>query len=282
MPTAHTRINAALDVHNVSANTWQMAPLTVTIEMASALAITRPEDVALDGLLAEATLKRLLRGDFWHLPGPRESPVFVRLPLALQGPEAPRVARWPSGFWPDVARDLNDAWWWWACSTARLAGVAARDTHFWTKRFDTRPQDSDRLDFGPGRAEKIATSSGRYKAYRQRLPTVTCRAVEWSCVGDAATITDLLGDISFIGKKVAYGYGQVLRVRVEPAACDTSLVREDGQTLARPVPLAALERIDGGMEWAARSGRSYIAYRAPQWLPYNQALCAVGRVETSR
>jgi len=255
-----------------------MQPLRVVAEMggSSSLAITRPEDLALDGILARAALEDALGDGYYDLPDARIAPVFVRLPLAMQGDPATvaRMATYATGQPLTIASDLDRAWWWWACATARLEGVVARDTHYWVKRFDTRPQDSDRVDFG-GRVEKVVIEGGRYKAYHQPLAIIACRAVSWACLGDTEALERLLVGIQYVGKKRAQGEGEVLRWRVEPLAVDESLRTTDG-VLARPIPLDALNTLDGGYGVAITTGRAYIAYRAPQWLPYNQALCAVG------
>lgn len=252
-------------------------PLRVTAEMggSSALSVTRPEDLALDGLLARVALEDALGDAYYDLPDAQTAPVSVRLPLAMQG-DAATVARMrerQTGDTLTIADDLAGAWWWWACATARVEGVVAHDTQHWVKRFDTRPQESDRVDFG-GRVEKVVIEGGRYKAYHQPLPVVMCRAVSWACVGDASEIERLLAGVAYLGKKRSQGNGAVRRWRVEPIAADESLLTP-ARELARPVPLDALNHLDGGYELAPTTGRAYIAYRAPQWCYYNQALCAV-------
>ena len=255
-----------------------MQPLRVVAEMggSSSLAITRPEDLALDGILARAALEDALGDAYYDLPDARVAPVFVRLPLAMQGDPATvaRMTGYATGQPLTIASDLDRAWWWWACATARLEGVVARDTHYWVKRFDTRPQDSDRVDFG-GRVEKVVIEAGRYKAYHQPLAVIACRAVSWACVGDAEALNRVLWGVGYLAKKRSQGNGAVKRWRIEPLVVDESLLTANG-ALARPIPLEALNTLDGGYDVATTTGRAYIAYRAPQWLPYNQALCAVG------
>lgn len=256
---------------------YQMQPLTVTAHLAGTLSVTRPEDLALDGLLARSLLEHLLGDEFYSLPDARQAPLFVRLPLVLQGPEAAAISALPSGTWFSVGEHLQQRWWWYACSTARLEGVAARNTHYWNKRLDTKAELSDHIDFR-GRVEKVIIENGPFKAYHQPLPVVTCRAVSWSVVGDAAKIERLLQSITGLSKKRAYGEGAVQRWQIEPAAIDESLWSADG-SLARPVPTPALDFFgikDMVIGWRVPASLAQIAFRAPQWLPYNQTLCAVG------
>lgn len=265
----HARDQALAD-HNRVAAVYQMEPCTVTAWLAGPLAVTRPEDLALDGLTQWALLTALLGEQFYTLPGPRKSPLFVRLPLALQGPAAARIARFRSGFWPDIARDFQDQPWWWACSSAELVDVAARETHYWNKRFDTR--EADLLS---EQTKTVVIENGRYKAYHQPLPTVVCRAVRWHAVGDSTALATLLSEIGYLGKKRAYGEGAVARWEVTPAETDHSLWTAEGR-LARPVPVESIPAT-----WAETPVSQFIAYRAPQYLPYHQALCWTGGRRTN-
>src|SRR6185437_17088359 len=108
----------------------------------------------------------------------------------------------------------------------------------WNKRFDTKPELSDHIDFR-GRVEKVIIENGPYKAYHQPLPVVTCRAVSWSVVGDAAAIEALVAGITGLAKKRAYGEGSIARWDVQPTSQDESLWAADG-SLVRPVPTPAL------------------------------------------
>lgn len=258
------------------AATFHFQPLTITATMRGTLSITRPEDIALDGLLARSLLEYLLGHEYYLLPDAREAPLFLRLPLAIQGPAAEQMEAKPAGAWLDIKQDLQDRAWWYACSTARI-DVLARDTHYWNKRFDARPALSDRIDF-KGRVEKVIIENGPYKAYHQPLPVIICRTVSWSCLGDKPMIEHLLTGIRYLGKKRSYGEGAIRKIVVQEAGHDESLWRADG-TLARPVPTTALPSLgfaDLVIDWLIPCNLSLIAYRAPQWAPYNQTLCAVG------
>ncbi len=264
---------AALDVE---ADTYRMEPLTVTAELRSVIAVTQPQDLALDGILAAELLQAATDGDLMALPDVSKSPLFCRLPLAMQGaPEwLARLAQWLWGRALCPETDMHDQPWWYACSTPRLLDSVAQDTHHWNKRFDSQYQEH--LD--PA-VQKVVIEKGRYKAYHQMLPTVTCRAVQWSVMGDAVALERILTQVDYLSKKRAYGYGAVLRWRVEGAPADESLWGSDG-TLARPVPLGAIDVLGitdmGRAAWYEMPGRAYIAYRAPQWLPCNQSLCLIG------
>ena len=268
-----TAVFAAMDT---SADKYRLEPLTVTAELGSALAVTRPHDLSLDGILAYEMLHTAFDGDLSCLPNIREAPLFCRLPLAIQGIPVMvarvRDWRWGRALRPDD--DLIDQPWWYAVSTPRLIDTVASGTDYWNKRFDTqhvRHLDDD--------VKTVVIEKGTFKAYHQMLPTVTCRAVQWSVMGDREVLAQVLASVDYLSKKRSYGYGAVLRWQVEPVSQDESLWEADG-TLARPVPLNALVALGltdmSHDAWHKLPGRAYIAYRAPQWLDCNQAFCLIG------
>ena len=87
-------------------------------------------------------------------------------------------------------------------------------------------------------------------------------------------IEHLLAPIQYIGKKAAYGEGAVQRFQVEEASQDSSLWTAEGH-LARPVPSKIVGDLTPALAIDAPIQLAYIAYRAPQWLPYNQTICAL-------
>lgn len=243
-------------------------PLTITAHVAGSIAVTRPEDLALDGILAAQVMRRHYGDDFYTLPNPSEHLLFARLPLEMRGNPSEEIARAETGrVLFDAATGLRDTtYWYWACSRARI-DVMARDTHHWNKRFDTHPALADHIDFG-GKREKILIEQGRYKAYHMPLSTLVCNKVVWHAFGDAEQVVALLHSISGIGKKRVQGEGHVLRWEIEPMDEDWSEWR-DGQ-LMRPIPGPLVDTSE-----IISHDIQHIAYRAPQWHPLNQALCVV-------
>lgn len=260
---------AALDAQ---ADVYQMEPLVVTLTLGTPIAIGRPFDLALDGIVAHTLLHQAFAGDLTCLPPPETDPLFLRLPLAVQGPAARRATSWRWGRALSHT-DLQQPWWY-AVSTTEIVDSVAHATHYWNKRFDTK--FADVLD--PA-TKTVVIEKGRYKAYHQPLPTITCRALRWQVMGDRAALTALLEQVDYIGKKRAYGEAAIIERTVTPDTTDHSLYRADGG-LARPVPLMALPEMgltDWSRDvWDTPPSRLYVAYRAPQWLPANQAECAWG------
>jgi CRISPR type IV-associated protein Csf3 len=242
-------------------------PVIVTAYLAGSLAIARPSDISLDGLLAYQVLRQHMGEAFYVHAGGREVLRFARLPLEMRGDIAPFVRDLQTGdVWMNTAEGLTDqSFWYWSCSAAQIE-VAARQTQYWNKRFDTQPSLSNHVDFG-GRVEKIIIENGRYKAYHMPLPTLITNKVVWYAYGDMEQIRMLLVPITAIGKKRNYGNGMVIRWSVEPMEEDWSEWKED--RLMRPLPgPAALQWIDRGVFDLA-----HMAFRAPQWHPANQAMC---------
>jgi CRISPR type IV-associated protein Csf3 len=243
-------------------------PVAVTAYLAGSIAIARPQDISLDGLLAYQMLRHYL-GDAFYTPGGREELRFARLPLEMRGEASPSVQALKTGdVWMDLRRNRVDtSFWYWACSSAQM-DVKARDTQYWNKQFDVQPSLSKHIDFH-GRVEKIIIENGRYKSYHMPLPTLIAEKIVWYAFGDLEQIRALVTPITAIGKKRSYGNGMVLRWEVEPREEDWSEWKDHCLMRPLPGPLA--------IKWARHGGFDieYTAYRAPQWHDANQAMCIV-------
>jgi CRISPR type IV-associated protein Csf3 len=250
-----------------------MQPLKVTAYVAGSIAIARPEDIALDGLLSYQALRRHFGDDFYNLPDAKECLHFARLPLAMRGSPSPLMVHAVTGMkWIEQASGLGDtSLWYWACSRAQIE-VKGRDTQYWNKRFDTQSALSDHINFG-GKVEKIIIEAGRYKAYHMPLPTLVTDKVTWYADGDMHQIADLLCPISAMGKKRAQGQGMILRWEIVPIAEDYSEWKDD--KLMRPIPGPLAKDI-------TPLDLQYIAFRAPQWHSANQAMCVVKGVKSEK
>ena len=245
-----------------------MQPMQITAYLAGSIALARPEDLALDGLLAYQLLRRHFGVEFYHLPDPKECLAFARLPLEMRGNPSSYVMGLQTGeVWMNSAQGIeDDSLWYWACSSAQIE-VKGRDTQYWNKRFDTQAALSDHIDFG-GRVEKIIIENGRYKAYHMPLPTLVCDKVVWYAYGDMEQVADLLTPISAIGKKRVQGNGHVLRWETAPMEEDYSEWRNNQLMRPLPGPLAREVSLDGPFNI------EHTAFRAPQWHAANQAMCA--------
>lgn len=247
-----------------------LAPLEITAYLAGGIALSRPEDLALDGILTAQVLRRHFGEEFYYLPNPKECLYFARLPLEMRGSPSPQIIASTTGDkWIVPHEGLYDeSLWYWSCSSAQI-DVKARDTHYWNKRFDTQASLSDHIDFG-GRVEKIIIEQGQYKAYHMPLPTLITNKIMWYAYGDREAMTDLLSPVMGIGKKRAQGEGHVLRWGIEEITDDCSTWKEN--CLMRPLPGPLAQDI----LWQETPNIRHIAFRAPQWHPMNQVMCAVG------
>ncbi len=246
-----------------------MQPLAITAYVAGSIALARPEDLALDGILAYQVLRRHFGEDFYSLPDPKETLYFARLPLEMRGLPDARIDALKTGdIWIDKAHQ-DSSMWYWSCSSAQIE-VKARDTQHWNKRFDAQPALSDSIDFA-GRVQKVIIEQGRYKSYHMPLPTLVCDKVLWYAYGDMEAIAALWCDVAAIGKKRVQGNGAVLRWTIAPTLEDYSDWK-DGK-LMRPLPVIG--------DWTEMTPLDvqYIAYRAPQWHSANQAMCMVQGVK---
>jgi CRISPR type IV-associated protein Csf3 len=248
-----------------------MQPLQITAHLAGSISLARPQDLALDGILAVQVMRRHYGNDFYTLPDPSEHLMFARLPLVMRGKPTASVESAETGYvlWDSATRTRDESLWYWSCSAAQI-DVHARDTQYWNKRFDTQPGLSDHIDFG-GKVEKIIIEQGRYKAYHMPLPTLVTDKVTWYAYGEREAVANLLQGVSAIGKKRVQGNGYCLRWDVEPIADDWSEWRDDQLMRPLPGPLVDAEQI-------RPLNMEYIAFRAPQWHPLNQAMCVTKAV----
>jgi CRISPR type IV-associated protein Csf3 len=245
-----------------------MQAMQITAYVAGSIALARPEDLALDGILAYQSLRKHFGEEFYFLPAPKESLCFASLPLEMRGSPSERIQALSTGnTWID-AEHKDASLWYWACSSAQI-DVKGHGMQHWNKRFDTKASLSDHIDFA-GKREKILIEQGRYKSYHMPLPTLVCDTLRWYACGDLERVAELLLPVMAMGKKRAYGNGHVLRWEIVPMYEDFSEWRENCMT--RPIPGPLLQ----GVEWAEPFNMQYMAYRAPQWHNANQALCVVG------
>lgn len=167
------------------------------------------------------------------------------------------MAQWGGGHVSvPLQRKAQSGQWFYACSFADWGARWVDDRGFWVKRFDQAY--SDMIDFG-GRAGRVDTSAGTYKGYNMPVFARHALCVRWYAVGDMQRVSDLLADVTHIGKKPAQGWGRVNGWEIEPWPDDWS-VRRGGQ-LTRAVPAVP-----------AASGMLY-GIRPPYWRAGNQCLC---------
>jgi CRISPR type IV-associated protein Csf3 len=241
--------------------------MQITAYVAGSIALARPSDLALDGLLSYQLLRRHFKDKFYYLPDPKETLFFAQLPLEMRGSPSPLMVSMPTGAkWIVPSEGLQDeSLWYWACSSAQI-DVKGRDTQHWNKRFDTQAALSDHIDFG-GKVEKILIEQGRYKAYHMPLPTLVCDKVVWFAYGDMEKVADLLTGIVSLGKKRNYGNGNVIRIEVAPMEEDWSTWQNN--RLMRPIP----GPLTTSIKWHGGFNAQFIAFRAPQWHSANQTMC---------
>lgn len=244
-----------------------MIPMQITAYVAGSIALARPEDLALDGLLSYQLLRRHFGEEFYFLPDPKETLLFAKIPLGMRGrPSLPVQLLNTGDKWIAAKEGLKDeSLWYWACSSAQI-DVKGRDTQYWNKRFDTQAELSDHIDFG-GKVEKILIEQGRYKAYHMPLPTLVCDKVTWYAYGDMEKVAELLSPIAAMGKKKCQGNGSVLRWEITPMQEDWSEWRNNQLMRSIPGPLAK------NVQWHGGFNAQHTAFRAPQWHAGNQAMC---------
>ena len=95
-------------------------------------------------------------------------------------------------------------------------------------------------------------------------PTISTPDVSWICTGDRDQISELLGDLQFIGKKRAQGFGEVIEWSVENTDLDP-LLDENGAP-RRPIP----EHMFRGDQNLPQQD---LTWRPAYWNLENRAVC---------
>lgn len=122
--------------------------------------------------------------------------------------------------------------WYYACSFAQWSHPSIEAQDYWNKRFDNPL--ADLVDFG-GKRGKVIVEQGRYKAYHMPVYYRHALSVSWYVVGNKQRIEELLSTCTHIGKKIAQGWGAVLRWDVQPFRHDWSVTGPNGE-LMRAIP----------------------------------------------
>lgn len=151
--------------------------------------------------------------------------------------------------------------WCWAASWAQIPD-APKGTQWWHKK--TLPDVPGVQVELTGRT--LNHTGGRYKEQRQALPTIWTPTLTWYCVGDQADVTELLGYVLGVGKKVDQGNGWVREWQVAPANEDWSLARHGYPMRALPLPLADRLGVTSGV-------RQVCGYRPPYYVRSHQEEC---------
>lgn len=216
-----------------------MQPLRITAKIANPFVAYDNFSPSLDALLEWYWLEE--RGLITPNPTP-DSLVQADLPL-LKG-------------------DIQGEWYWTVSSPHYI--LEEQQITKYRRRWD---QQDKHLNWG-GKRAKFSTSEGHTKSYDLPLYLRSTPQIDWFAVGDGDEILRLLEPCKSLGKKRAYGFGEIIRWEVQQVEQDWHLWGPQGQ-LMRPMP-SRLLTFDHVFDWAPlRWG-----WRPPGRLTCNQELCA--------
>ena len=148
-----------------------------------------------------------------------------------------------------LERRGNEHWYWAASVSFYDKGVWSRTK--WTKHY----RDWQGDDHGYGVLEF---------RYDMPLPLLSTERLYFFAVGNKGEVEKLLQRITHIGKKRAYGYGNVKGWKVSTMGDDCSEVYN--HMLARPIPIS-------GCRYKVDGPKDYIGFRPPYWCPENFTEC---------
>lgn len=176
-----------------------MIPLKITATTPHGVVLSRPWGIALDGLLASVLWHRhKLQAAETGQPityHPTAVPEQLALPLAICGDLSRNDWHWMATF-ADLHPRMNDS-----------------DIRWRTSRTDRARLQHLTASIG---SQAVSDSSGRYQ--RRVVPVIAhpCTHVTWRAVGDPERITNLLTDLSSIGKHRGVGEGLVTQWNILP------------------------------------------------------------------
>lgn len=101
------------------------------------------------------------------------------------------------------------------CSSSLLAWEE-RELHWVNRRAPVEQYQA----IGDEKIRRVQITAGPDKSYRIPMETghVVDDAVTWYALGDADGVADLLGDVGYLGKRRAVGFGRVVEWRVAECA----------------------------------------------------------------
>lgn len=161
----------------------QKSPLRVTARLLSP--VVHYEPLHLDAMLSYAVVYQATRGE---MISPLPSGDAYYLPLPLE-------ALWHSHAGAPL----------WASTDFEPEGELVRDVTYAHKRA-LEPKMTSR---------NLAIGTGQFKEMRKPMPTISADTFSADCVGNADAIAHLLRIMTSIGKKRAYGFGDVAEWVIE-------------------------------------------------------------------
>ena len=152
---------------------------------------------------------------------------------------------------PFEKRSKNGLWYY-ACSFAFFPEHTKEFREIYSKRFPLK-----RIEMLGQVKKKINTQGGQYKSLYLNVYYRTALWLDWYCVGNRKEIEKLLPHIHWIGKKVAQGWGSVIRWEVKVVDNDWSERKDGKPTRSLPDP----------------TGDFLFGIRPPYWKAENQTWC---------
>jgi CRISPR type IV-associated protein Csf3 len=158
-----------------------------------------------------------------------------------------------------IARKTLKGEWYWAVSSPHYI-----ENHQQTQRYRKRWDKQElHLDWGKKKA-KVDSSQGHFKAYDLPRYDREMQTIHWFAIGNADKISELILNVTNLGKKRSQGCGQVHKWEVLPFEHDWHLWR--GESLARPMPINMIPQPQSinMMNWG---------WRTPYFVQSNRTMC---------
>lgn len=115
---------------------------------------------------------------------------------------------------------------------------------------------------------RVRTNAGYYKDAMINLPSVVTDKIIFYCKGDKQELTYLLHHLHHIGKKAAYGGGEIKSIHIKGIEEDYSFYKE-GKVM-RPLPIGFMDiPVYEGMVWRN------CTYKVPYWDNSQSTMCVV-------
>ncbi|MHA1910412.1 MAG: hypothetical protein ACTSYA_01840 [Candidatus Kariarchaeaceae archaeon] len=232
------RIRKELLLENWKVKEERFEPLKITLRLKTPVVIGYPW-IHFDSLVSHLLARLVMDQEFYTLPSSDPLNVVDKLPMPIKKVK------------------INEGELYLSSASIWEPDLEALTTRIF-KRFEAPKSHMIKTT-----KKRIRIDSGKFRGYMIKLPYLPVRKVHFHCVGDKMALGQLLHHLTTLGKKGAYGSGEIGGFRITSSySWKESLVYE-GKAI-RSIP----KSIVNSDEFFS------LAWRAAYWDKRNRAICA--------
>lgn len=178
------RVKKELSFENWRVEDENFEPLKISLNLKTPVIIGYPW-IHFDALISHLLARLVMDQDFYTLPSSDPINVVSKLPM------------------PVKKIQIKEGEFYLASASIWEPEIEALSTRIF-KRFEASKSHTIKTN-----KKRIRIDSGKFRGYMIRLPYLPVKKVHFYCVGDKTALEQLLFHLTFLGKKGAYGSGEV-------------------------------------------------------------------------